>query len=274
MPKRRNKESATGSRHLALTTRKDAMAPEENSDNAQQEDRLADRRVRIFAIASRNYCSCLLLIVASATAWSQQAPASDVPANRALARLMEGNDRYAQAKEQHPDETLARRKELEGGQHPFAVILSCADSRVPPELIFDQGLGDLFVIRVAGNIVDDDVLGSIEYAVEHLQTKLILVLGHEKCGAVSAAVEGAKEPGHLQSLLSALQPSVEASRNLPGDKIHNCVLANARRVARQIRESEPILKGFGQKQGVEVVAADYALDSGKVTVLEEAHPHP
>jgi carbonic anhydrase len=216
-------------------------------------------------------CAWLLLSVAIAIAEGQRSGGA-IPSDQALAKLIEGNRRYAQNKEQHPDETMARRKELENEQHPFAVILSCADSRVPPELIFDQGLGDLFVIRVAGNIADNAVLGSIEYAVEHLATKLIVVLGHEKCGAVSAAVEGAHEPVPLKSLLTALQPSVEESRNTPGDKIHNCVLANARHVARQVRESEPELKKLLQKQAVKVIAADYALDSGSVTILEESHP--
>ncbi len=216
-------------------------------------------------------CLCSFLLIMAAPAVCQQ-PATVVSAEQALARLIEGNRRYVEDKEQHPDETLARRRELEKDQHPFAVILSCADSRVPPELIFDQGLGDLFVVRIAGNITDDDDLGSIEYAVEHLHTKLILVLGHEKCGAVSAAVEHADASGHLRSLVSAIQPAVEETRNLPGDRIHNCVIANARRAARQIRESEPILKRFVQKEGVKVVAADYALDSGIVTLLQEPHP--
>ena len=171
-------------------------------------------------------------------------------------------------KPKHPDESLSRRKELEGTQHPFAVILGCADSRVPPELLFDQGLGDLFVIRVAGNIVDDAILGSIEYAVEHLGTKLILVLGHEKCGAVTAAVEGGAAAGHLPALVEAIRPVVAATAGMPGDKVHNCVLENARRVARQVRESEPVLKEAGERKGLKVVAADYALDTGAVTLLD------
>jgi carbonic anhydrase len=215
--------------------------------------------------------SCLVLLITAATMISAQQADISFSADRALARLMEGNRRYVRHKEQHPDESVGRRKELEGSQHPFAVILSCSDSRVPPELIFDQGLGDLFVIRVAGNVAANDELGSIEYAAEHLHTKLIMVLGHEKCGAITAAVEGAAEAGHLKYLISAIQPSVEESRNLPGDKIHNCVLANARRVARQLRESEPVLKELIQKDGVKVVAADYALDSGLVMVLDDAH---
>ena len=212
------------------------------------------------------------LIIASTRVQGQQ-PAPGIPSDQALKRLVEGNQRYVHDQERHPDEGLARRRELQNEQHPFAVIVSCSDSRVPPELLFDEGLGDLFVIRVAGNIAGDDELGSIEYAVEHLHTRLIVVLGHEKCGAVTAAIEGANAVrGHLKALVSAIQPSVEETRNAPGDRVHNCVLANARRVARQIRESEPVLKELVQKKNVQVVAAVYSLDSGAVTFLEEAHP--
>ena len=107
---------------------------------------------------------------------------------------------------------------------------------------------------------------------EHLGTKLIMILGHEKCGAVSAAVEGGIAPGHIQALVTAIQPSVEASGKEPGDRIHNCVTSNVRRVARQVRESEPVMKDAVEKHGVRVVAADYALDTGKVNLLDEAHP--
>jgi carbonic anhydrase len=217
---------------------------------------------------SRGY---LILLLAGAGTWAQQ-PAAGPAADEALAKLMAGNQRYVLHKEQHPDQSLARRKQLEAGQQPFAVILGCADSRVSPELLFDEGLGDLFVIRVAGNIVDDAVLGSIEYAVKHLGTKLIMVLGHEKCGAISAAVEGGIAPGHIRALVAAIQPSVEAAGREPGDRIHNCVIANARRVAQQVRESEPVLKDAVEKHGVKVVAADYALDSGKVNLLDADRP--
>jgi carbonic anhydrase len=213
----------------------------------------------------------LVLLVAAVTAWGQK-PVPAVSGDEALTRLIEGNQRYVKHKERHPDQSLARRKELTATQHPFAVILGCADSRVPPELLFDQGLGDLFVLRVAGNVVDDDILGTIEYGVEHLGTRLIVVLGHEKCGAVSAAVEGVKEPGHLTALVQAIQRSVDATRNDPGDKVHNCVIANVRSVAGQIRESEPVLKEAIQGNGLQVVAAVVALDTGKVTLLDRAHP--
>jgi carbonic anhydrase len=181
---------------------------------------------------------------------------------------MAGNARFVAYKEQHPDESPARRKALTIEQHPFAVILGCSDSRVPPELLFDEGLGDLFVIRVAGNVVDDDILASVEYAVEHLRTKLIVVLGHEKCGAVSAAVSGETTVGHLETLLSAIKPSVVATANRPGDHVHNCVVENARRVAQQIRNSEPVLREAVEREGLKVVAADYELDTGKVRLLE------
>jgi carbonic anhydrase len=214
-----------------------------------------------------NACVVLILALGGAGLWAQQA-APDMPGDRALAKLMAGNERYIRHRAQHPDESLARRKTLETTQHPFAVVLGCADSRVPPELLFDQGLGDLFVIRVAGNIVDDAVLGSMEYAVEHLGTKLIVVLGHEKCGAVTAAVEGGAAAGHLAALVEAIRPVVAATANTRGDRVHICVIANARNVARQIRQSEPVLKEALERGGLKVVAADYALDTGAVTLLD------
>jgi carbonic anhydrase len=216
----------------------------------------------------RVFCAvAALLFGCVAGVWGQHA-ASALSADQALSRLMAGNARFVAYKGRHPDESAGRRRELVSGQHPFAVILGCADSRVAPELLFDEGLGDLFVIRVAGNIVDDAVLGSIEYAIEHLGTNLIVVLGHEKCGAVSAAVESGSAPGHLASLVSAIRPSVVATASSPGDKIHNCVVDNARRVARQIRESEPVVKEATQQNGVKVIAADYDLTTGKVQILD------
>jgi carbonic anhydrase len=212
-----------------------------------------------------------LLLLLLSTVLAAQAPhhgASSITADAALDRLMKGNKRYVAHKEIHPDNSLARRKELLKGQNPFALILGCADSRVPPELVFDQGLGDLFVIRDAGNVVDDEVLGSIEYAVEHLKTPLIVVLGHDKCGAVTAAVEKAEAPGHIRTVVEYIRPSVEESANEPGDKVHNCVVANARRIARMIRESEPILKEAVANGKIKVVAANYEIETGRVVLLD------
>ena len=138
--------------------------------------------------------------------------AAPVNPEKALAALIEGNRRYQAQHVTHPHQNAARRAELAAGQHPIAAVLSCADSRVPPEIVFDQGLGDLFVVRVAGNITDDVVLGSLEYAVEHLGVPLVVVLGHYKCGAIQAAVEGGTPHDHVASLVAALKPSVEAVR--------------------------------------------------------------
>lgn len=184
-----------------------------------------------------------------------------------LVRLLEGNARFRSAMALHPDQSPGRRFSLTMGQHPFACVLTCADSRVPPELIFDEGLGDLFVIRVAGNIADDAVLGSIEYAVSHLKVPLVMVLGHEKCGAVEAALRG-ERPGHVRSLVRAIRPAVAEARRLPGDPLDQAVRQNARLVARQIRDSAPVLRGFVAAGRLRVVAARYSLDGGDVALLD------
>jgi carbonic anhydrase len=195
-------------------------------------------------------------------------PAAKMPtADQALERLMAGNKRYVAAQQAHPHEAPERRAELSDGQYPFAVILGCADSRVPPEVIFDQGLGDLFVIRVAGNVLDDCVLGSIEYAVAHLHTPLIVVLGHSKCGAVGATVEGGELEGHLPSLAAAIQPAVDQAKNLVGDLVDNAVRANAKMVVEQLEASEPVLSALVDAGKLKVIAARYDLDTGEVELL-------
>jgi len=218
----------------------------------------------------------LFVCAAVLFAGGHEAPAALAP-EQALARLRAGNARFVQHKEQHPGISFSRRHALaRTGQHPYAIILGCADSRVPPELVFDTGLGDLFVIRDAGNVVDDEVLGSIEYAVEHLGANLVVVLGHEQCGAVSAAVATAagrgEATGHIKTIVDSIRPSVEETAGQPGDHVHNCVLANARRVAKQIRESEPILKHAVAHDHLMVVAADYDLETSKVQFLDLSEP--
>lgn len=189
--------------------------------------------------------------------------------DQALARLKEGNQRYISGRMEHPNATPDRRNELSKGQHPFAVVLGCSDSRVPPEIIFDQGLGDLFVIRDAGNVLDNEVLGTVEYAVEHLGSRLVVVLGHEGCGAVTAAVQGVPVSGHIKTVVDSIAPAVKESKSLPGDKVHNCVLANARRSARRLRTTAPILKHLNDTGQLKVVAADYDIATGKVEFLRE-----
>jgi carbonic anhydrase len=193
--------------------------------------------------------------------------ASSLPADAALSRLLEGNKRFVAGAATHPDQTVERRTELTQGQHPFAVVLTCADSRLSPEVIFDQGLGDLFVIRNAGNLTDDHVVGSIEYAVEHLHTKLIVVLGHTKCGAVSAAVAGGEAPGHLASIVSSLTDAVTMAKHKPGDAIDNAVRINAKLTAASLATAEPILAKAVKDDAVRVVAGRYDLATGAVEIL-------
>jgi carbonic anhydrase len=188
--------------------------------------------------------------------------------DEALAQLMAGNKRYVAAQAEHPRQNADRRAELSGGQNPFAIILGCSDSRVAPEVLFDQGLGDLFIIRVAGNIVDDVVLGSIEYSAEHLHTPLMVVLGHSKCGAVTATAAGGELEGHLPSLAEAIQPAVERAKAQDGDLVVNAIRENALMVADQLRSSQPIMAELVKTGKLKVVAARYDLDSGQVDLLE------
>jgi len=196
-------------------------------------------------------------------------PAKVAPAE-ALARLKAGNQRFIAGKLEHPHQNPKRRGELATGQRPFAIVLGCADSRTSPEVLFDQGLGDLFVIRVAGNILDDHVLGSIEYAVDHLGAQLIVVLGHQRCGAVQAAKETldskAEAPAHINSIVAAIQPAVEATR---GADVEATIKANTDNVVRSLRSSEPVLKKEIEAGSITVLGANYNLDTGTVAFTEE-----
>lgn len=206
-----------------------------------------------------------------------QAPASHAPAtagvtpDEALNRLLEGNKRFVANKMFHPNETLEQRAKLATGQWPFAAVLGCADSRVPPEIVFDHGLGDIFTVRVAGNIVEDAGSGSLEYAVEHLGVPLIVVLGHERCGAVKATIETLESqgeaPGHIGELVKKLKPAVEGSKSQPGDKIDNAVRENARRMAAELAGLDPILKEKVKQGKLKVVAMRYDLDTGTAELL-------
>lgn len=186
---------------------------------------------------------------------------------QALQKLIEGNKRFSLSKSVHPNQNRERRQELVKGQKPFAVVVGCSDSRIPPEIIFDQGLGDLFVIRVAGNIVDDVALGSIEYAVDHLGTNLIVVLGHSKCGAVTATIQGGVPHGHVGSIMEAIKPAIEAAKELPGDLIDNTIKANTRLVADQLQYSDPILSEMTRQGKISIVSAYYNIESGEVHIL-------
>jgi carbonic anhydrase len=186
--------------------------------------------------------------------------------NRALEKLMAGNQRYVTDQLVHHHQSGRRMRALATGQHPFAVILGCADSRVPPEIIFDQGLGDLFVIRVAGNILDDAILGSIEYAVEELGTSLVLVVGHERCGAVAATVKHAEVAGHISTLINAIQPAVDRAKNEPGDLIDNAVRANIKLVVEQLKSSMPVAE-LVQQDRLKIFGGQYNLNCGSVEII-------
>jgi carbonic anhydrase len=188
----------------------------------------------------------------------------NLTAEAALQKLKDGNDRYVLDHVEHPHEGAQRRIDLSVAQHPFAIVLGCADSRVVPELIFDQGVGDLFVLRVAGNIADDAVIASIEFAVEHLGTRLVVVLGHEKCGAVMAAISHAFSEGKLNSLISYIEPAVKASQGLGGDVISHTVKAHANLMAQTIQSVEPILSHEVQMGTLQVIPAYYRLSTGQV----------
>jgi carbonic anhydrase len=189
-----------------------------------------------------------------------------------LRELKAGNDHHVTKRYQHPHQSAARQRELAAGQAPHAIVLSCADSRVTPEIILDQGLGDLFDIRVAGNVASDTELASIEYAASHLHTPVVVIMGHQKCGAVTAAAESGEPEGHLPSLLGLIRPAIERARSRPGDLIDNAVHINVENVVRQIRTSTPVLAPLVDRGALRVVGAVYSLDTGKVEWLPESAP--
>jgi len=193
----------------------------------------------------------------------------NLSAEAALQELKNGNDRYVLDHVEHPHEGAQRRVDLSIAQHPFAIVLGCADSRVVPELIFDQGVGDLFVLRVAGNVADDAVIASIEYAVEHLGTRLVVVLGHEKCGAVIAAINHAFSEGKLNSLISYIEPAVRAIGNLSDgkDTIGDTVKTHVNLMVQAIASTAPILCHEVEMGTLKVVPAYYRLATGKVDFL-------
>ncbi len=187
----------------------------------------------------------------------------------ALQLLQEGNARYMEDHLEHPHEGAARRVELSRAQHPFAVVLGCADSRVIPELIFDQGVGDLFVIRIAGHVADDAVIASIEYAIEHLGTRLIVVLGHENCGAVKATMEHETSAGKINSLVAYIEPALPRLLGSTDPLLSTVIKTHAKRMAKIVRQADPILSHECGMERITVMPAYYHLSTGKVDFLNE-----
>jgi carbonic anhydrase len=202
-----------------------------------------------------------------------------IAADEALARLREGNARFvSEVRASEAVTTRSRRIELTSGQEPFAIILGCSDSRVPAELVFDQGLGDLFVIRVAGNIVAPSQVGSVEFAATRFGTRLVVVLGHSNCGAITATLEELARPSsdqsrNLRSIVDRIRPSVESllTSRLGADHdalVHEAVRANIRVSANHLRHGSELLEQLIQTDGLRVVGAEYSLDTGVVEFFD------
>jgi carbonic anhydrase len=182
----------------------------------------------------------------------------------ALQKLIEGNQRYLRGKSIHPNQSAEYRIEVAEAPKPFAVILSCSDSRVPPEIIFDCGIGDLFVIRVAGNILNNEIIGSIEYAVEYFGSKLIVVMGHKRCGAVMAAVQGGSFPGQIHSLVDAILPAVKKAQNKLGDLVENTIIENISLTIEKLKSSSSVIERHLQTGNINITGAYYDVDDGRV----------
>jgi carbonic anhydrase len=221
----------------------------------------------------------LILIVAAALASPTLATSANpgISADEAMRVLKAGNARYLEGKLQHPHQDRARRALTAAqGQHPLATVLTCSDSRVPAEIIFDQGIGDLFVIRVAGNVAATDEIGSMEYAVDHLTAPLVVVLGHSQCGAVTAVVDNSKLPPNIASLVAPIKPAVdkarEANPQAPKEVLLKAAITdNVWQAIDDMLRQSPIIREKVRDNQVQVVGALYDLDSGQVQWLG---PHP
>ena len=193
----------------------------------------------------------------------------NLSAKEAIQKLKQGNKRFVENKAQHPDESLERKKEMLKGQHPFVVILSCSDSRVPPELIFDQGVGDIFEIRNAGNVLNEHVIGSIEYAVMHCGVKLIVIMGHQDCGAIAATLSGVSETKYIQALEDSIKPAIEDCKCKGLDiNSDNVVKAHVMQDINELLKQDSELVKYMDEHNVKIIPAYYHLDSGKVDFLK------
>ena len=190
---------------------------------------------------------------------------------QALKLLIEGNRRWVSGTATHPHQSTARRVELRHVQHPFATVFSCIDSRVPPELVFDRAIGDLAVIRTGAQVLDEGVvLGSVEFTPNHLHTPLIVVMGHQRCGAVDAAIHtiqhGGTAPGHIQAIVDALRPAYDVAITQSGDLVDNMVRAQTKLTVDRLRH-DPLIEEFIRRGELTVVGAYYSLDTGAVSMI-------
>ena len=195
----------------------------------------------------------------------------NLSADDAMKLLKTGNEHFRTMHLNHPHQTQKARESLVKGQHPFVAILTCSDSRVPAEIIFDQGLGDIFEIRNAGNVLDDHVIGSIEYAVVHLGVKLVVIMGHEDCGAVTATVNNVDETKYINSLIKSIKPALKMyeKEHQQGCKLTNVIRNNAVLNVEKVLEQDGLLKDYVQNKGLKIVPAYYHLSTGEVEFLSE-----
>ena len=194
---------------------------------------------------------------------------NNVTPDQALQMLIDGNQRFVQARREKPNQTWTRIAAVAPSQAPFAAILGCADSRVPAEIVFDRGFGDIFVCRVAGNVATPEEIGSLEFGTLLLGAKVIVVMAHERCGAVKAAIQGGALPGNINSLTQAIQPAVNSTSNQPGDPVENACKANARLQANRLKAS-PVINQLIEEGKLKIVPAYYDLDTGAVEILSMA----
>jgi len=204
--------------------------------------------------------------VAAQPAAAQEKP-QPVNPDQALKRLLEGNKRFIGGKRQSPNQSRLRLQETAVAQYPFASILGCADSRVPAEIVFDQGLGDLFVVRLAGNVVSPTAIGSLEFATAVLGSQLIVVLGHERCGAVQAAIKGELIPGRIGTFVEDIKPALARVKNKSGDAVDNAVVANVQYQVELLQGTSSMLTPLIQEGKLKIVGGRYDLDTGEVTIV-------
>jgi carbonic anhydrase len=190
----------------------------------------------------------------------------------ALQKLTDGNKRFVSGTLAQKDLSAKKREDLAKGQKPFATVLTCSDSRVPPELLFDQGLGDIFVIRVAGNVVDSIALGSIEYAAEHLNCPLLFILGHSKCGAITAALEAEGKPeGNIGAIVKKIIPAVNAAKKKGGTKdeiLETAIKENVKNVYADVMKNSKIIPHLVKEGKLMIVAGEYDITTGKIEMIE------
>lgn len=191
---------------------------------------------------------------------------NDMSPDEALQRLMDGNQRFIGGKPRNPNQSLARLREVAQTQKPFAALLTCADSRIPAEILFDQGFGDLFMCRVAGNVVTPEEMGSLEFGTLVLGAKLLMVMGHKRCGAVDATIKGAQVPGQIASLLDAIKPALQMSRSLDKDRLESTTKANVLVQVENLKKS-PVISQLIKENKLKVVGGYFDFDTGVVSMV-------